>query len=49
MYWCCLNTFYGGLRSILIMWDRRMVKKIEDCVGEFSIVNLFKNVEHQFS
>ena len=31
------------------MWDSRMVKKIEDCVGEFSVVNLFRNVEHQFS
>jgi len=31
------------------MWDRRVVEKIEVCVGEFSVAVSFKNVVDQFS
>jgi hypothetical protein len=42
--WCCLCSS-GALGGILIMWDRRVVEKIDKFVGEFSVVVSFKKVE----
>jgi len=32
----------------LLMWDRRMVEKIEDCVGTFLVACSFRNVSEHF-
>jgi hypothetical protein len=37
--WCYLGS-RGASGGILLMWDRRVVEKIEDCVGRFYIVLL---------
>jgi hypothetical protein len=34
---------------ILIMWDRRVVEKVEECVAEFDVASSFRNVEDGFS
>jgi hypothetical protein len=31
--------------GISIMWDRRVVEKIDECVGEFTLAITFRNVE----
>jgi hypothetical protein len=31
------------------MWDRRVVEKIEECVGEFIVACSFRNVDGGFS
>ena len=38
----------GASSGILLMWDRRVVEKIEEAVGLFSISCRFKNVSDQF-
>ena len=38
----------GASSGILLMWDRRVVEKIEEAVGHFSISCRFKNVSDQF-
>ena len=38
----------GASGGILLMWDRRVVEKIEEAVGFFSISCRFKNVSDQF-
>ena len=38
----------GASGGILLMWDRRVVEKIEEAVGFFSILCRFKNVSDQF-
>ena len=38
----------GASGGILLMWDRRVVEKIEEAVGHFSISCRFKNVSDQF-
>jgi hypothetical protein len=35
--------------GILLMWDRRIVEKIKECVREFIVACFFKNVEDGFS
>lgn len=30
------------------MWDRRVVEFVEECIGNFSIASLFKNVEDRW-
>lgn len=38
-----------GVQSCrLLMWDRKVVEKIEECVGELLVVS-FRNVEDQFA
>jgi len=39
----------GASGGILIMWDRRVVEKIDECVGEFYVACSFRNVEDQFA
>jgi hypothetical protein len=46
--WCCLD-FRGASCGVLIMWDRRVEEKIEECVGEFSLAITFQNVEDHFT
>jgi len=41
--WCCLDSC-GASGGILIMWDKRVVEKIDVCVGEFTLVVSFRNV-----
>ena len=40
--------FIGALGGVLVMWDRRMVEKIDEAVGRFSISCTFKNVVDHF-
>jgi hypothetical protein len=46
--WCCLASKRAS-GGILIMWDRTMVENIDECVGEFTLVVSFRNVEDHFS
>ena len=34
--------------GVLVMWDRRMVEKIDEAVGRFSVSCKFKNVVDHF-
>jgi exonuclease III len=45
--WCFVAS-RGASGGILLMWDRRVVTKIEVCVGEFVTTCYFKNVEDEF-
>jgi hypothetical protein len=38
----------GALGGVLLMWDRRVVEKIEECVGRYTIACSFKNVDDNF-
>jgi hypothetical protein len=40
--WCCLDST-GASGGILIMWDNRVVEKVE-CAGAYSLVVTFRNV-----
>jgi hypothetical protein len=48
--WGCVHVdwIYLGARGasggILLMWDRRVVEKIEDCVGRYVVACLFRSV-----
>jgi hypothetical protein len=37
----------GASGGILLMWDKRLVKKVEDAVGSYSVSCKFKNVSDQ--
>ena len=47
--WCCsfIDWLYLGLEGassgILLMWDLRVVEKVEAAVGHFSVSCRFKN------
>ena len=43
MDWCCLDS-NGASRGILIMWDNRVVEKVEECVGAYTLAVSFRNV-----
>ena len=45
--WLYLGT-EGASGGVLLMWDRRVVEKIEEVVGQFSISCRFKNVSDHF-
>lgn len=34
--------------EVIVMWDKRIVELIEECIGEFSVACLFKKVEDEF-
>lgn len=34
----------GASGGILVMWDKRVVEKIEDFLGDYVVACLFKNV-----
>jgi hypothetical protein len=42
--WVCLDSC-GASRGILILWDKRVVEKIEDCIGVYSLAMKFKSIE----
>jgi hypothetical protein len=46
--WCCLD-FKWASSGILIMQDKRVVERIDDCVGEFTLAVTFKNIEDHFT
>jgi len=48
MDWC-YSASRGAFGGILVMWDRRVVEKIYDCVGEFTVAYSSRNVEDGFS
>ena len=39
----------GASCGILIMWDRRVVEKFNECMWEFSLAVTFRNVEDHFT
>lgn len=45
--WCCLDSC-GASGGILIMWDKRVVEKIDVCVGNFTLAISFRNVVDRF-
>ena len=53
-FWGCqhLDWLYLGSidasEGVLVMWDRRMVEKIGEAVGSFSVSCKFKNVVDHF-
>jgi hypothetical protein len=40
-----LREASGG---VLLMWDRRVVEKIEECTGSYTIACSFRNVDDNF-
>jgi hypothetical protein len=38
----------GALGGILLMWDRKVVEKKEECIGCYTLACSFQNVEDQF-
>jgi hypothetical protein len=34
----------SGAKGILIMWDNRVVEKVEDCVGDYTLAMSFRDV-----
>jgi hypothetical protein len=45
--WCHVDSC-GASGGILLMWDRRVVSKIEDCLGNYVVACSFRNVEDGF-
>ena len=45
--WLHLGSI-GASRGVLVMWDRRMVEKIDEAVGRFSVSCKFKNAVDLF-
>jgi len=46
--WCYLASF-GASSGMLIMWDKRIIEKIDVFVGEFVLACSFRSVEEDFS
>ena len=44
MDWVCLDSCWAS-RGILILWDKRVVEKIEDCIGVYSLAMKFRSIE----
>jgi exonuclease III len=45
--WCCLDSS-GASGGILIMWDNRVVEKVDVCLGNFTLAVSFRNVVDRF-
>ena len=41
--WCHMDS-RGASGGILVMWDRRVVSRIDSCMGRFVVACLFRNV-----
>jgi hypothetical protein len=41
----CHVAFFGALDAILLMWDQRVVTKVDVCLGNFVAVYSFRNVD----
>ncbi|KAG6650604.1 hypothetical protein CIPAW_06G055400 [Carya illinoinensis] len=35
----------GASGGVLLMWDKRVMEVLEECIGDFSVATMFKNVE----
>jgi len=46
--WCCLDS-RGASGGVSIMWDRRVMEKIDECVGEFTLAVTFRNIKDHFT
>jgi hypothetical protein len=46
--WCTLDS-NGAKGGILIMWDTRVVEKVDECVEEFTLAVSFKNIADNFA
>ncbi|KAG6666667.1 hypothetical protein CIPAW_01G048000 [Carya illinoinensis] len=42
--WCYL-TSSGALGGVLVLWDKRVVELVEECIGKFSVAVSFKNIQ----
>ncbi|KAG2718513.1 hypothetical protein I3760_03G224000 [Carya illinoinensis] len=42
--WCYLASSEAS-GGVLVMWNKRVVEMVEDCIGLFSIAVTFKNIE----
>jgi hypothetical protein len=40
--WCYLGA-NGASGGILLMWDRRVVEKVEECIGRYSVACSLRN------
>jgi len=45
--WCCLDAS-GASGGILILWDKRVVEKVDVCVGRFTLAVSLRNVDDHF-
>jgi hypothetical protein len=45
--WCFMGAS-GASGGILIMWDRRVVEKVDDCVGRYTLAVSLRNVDDNF-
>jgi hypothetical protein len=45
--WCHVDS-RGASGGILLMWDRRVVSRIDSCMGRFVVACTFRNVEDGF-
>jgi exonuclease III len=45
--WCSLGS-QGASRGILLMWDKRVVKKVVFCVGCYTIACSFRSISDDF-
>jgi hypothetical protein len=45
--WCSLDSC-GASGGILIMWDKRVVEKVDVCLGEFTLAVSFRNIADGF-
>jgi hypothetical protein len=43
-----LFRLQGASGNILLMWDRRVVEKLDGCAGEFLVAISFRNVKGHF-
>jgi hypothetical protein len=41
--WCCLDSS-GASGAILIIWDNKVVEKVDMCVGAYTLAMSFRNV-----
>jgi exonuclease III len=46
--WCTLDSS-GASGGILIMWDTRVVEKVDECVEEFTLAVFVKNIADNFA
>jgi exonuclease III len=45
----CYSASRGAFGGILILWDKRVMEKIKERVGEFTVACSFRKVENGFS
>jgi len=45
--WCYLGA-NGASGGILLMWDRRVVEKVEECIGRYTVACSLRNTGDNF-